>query len=458
MLSKEEPLSDILTVLIEGVEQQLTQVMGSIMLVDSTGSKMLTGAAPNLPAFYIEAINGTEIADELGCCGTAIYRSERVVVEDISTHPYWTDFKELAAQANLLSCWSEPIFDPTGKILGSFALYHNYISAPTSIEIQAIEEAANLAAIAIDKARVTASLRLASSIIENSPDGIMVSDENNIIVSVNPSFEKITGYCADEVLGKDPKLLQSDMQSDNFYSDMWDELNTNGRWQGEFWNRKKDKTLYMGQSSISTILNEDGSVNRYIDIFSDITKRKEAEDLVWKHANYDSLTGLPNRRLFVNRLNRSAQKAQLANEKVALLFLDIDHFKEVNDQIGHHLADELLRVAALRIIGCVGGGGEVSRLGGDEFTVTLENPDSREFVNSIAREILDQLSQPFRIGDEVVYLTASIGIAFYPDDCGVNINELLACADQAMYTAKDHGRADLNYYTAEIQDKALYYF
>lgn len=455
MLSNEEPLKEILNTLVIDIEQQIPNVKGSILLLSDDGKRLVKGAMPNLPSFYCEAINGIEVSDNVGSCCTAVYRRERVIVENIATHSFWVDYRDLAKKANLGSCWSEPIINTAGELLGAFALYSDHPSKPSAADISIIESISKLAAMSIDKARTIESNAMASLVFENSREGIMVVDGGNIVLSVNPSFEKITGYNGSEIIGLTPVILQSKKTTKEFYQGMWKEINETGHWQGELWNSKKDGTVYLQLLDINTIFNEDGSIYRRIAIFSDITKVKEVDDIVWRHSNYDALTGLPNRSLFLDHLQRVCKKTEDTNRRVALLSLDIDHFKDVNDQVGHNLGDEMLKIVADRIKSCVSSADMVSRLGGDEFTITIEGPFHDEEIDRIGREILENISRPFFSDVDIVYVTASVGIAFYPNDCAGNVDELLSCADQAMYAVKGSGRADLNYYTLDIQQKAL---
>jgi diguanylate cyclase (GGDEF)-like protein len=236
---------------------------------------------------------------------------------------------------------------------------------------------------------------------------------------------------------------------------MWDSLNESDFWQGEIWNRRKSGEIFAEWQTINTIYNEDGSIHRHVALFSDITEKKKSEELIWAQANFDQLTDLPNRRMFRDRLAQDIKKAHRAGLGLALLFLDLDRFKEVNDSLGHDTGDALLIEAAQRISACVRESDTVARLGGDEFTIILAELDDRASVERIATEILRSLTQPFELGEHAAYVSASIGITMYPDDA-TNLEDMLKNADQAMYVAKNAGRNRFSYFTNAMQESALY--
>lgn len=334
LLAKGGELSEVLLQVVRTVENVRSGLLCSILLLDDAGKHLLLGAAPSLPDAYNRAVHGLPIGDGIGSCGTAAFRGERVIVEDIYTHPYWTpfpDFLALAKQGGLVSCWSEPIRSVSGKILGTFAIYQRCSGAPDENAIGLIQQAANLASIAIE--------------------------------------------------------------------------------------------------------------------------HKRAEDMIWHQANYDSVTHLPNRRLFHDRLEQEMHKTQRKNQVLALLFIDLDRFKEVNDTLGHDVGDLLLVEAAQRISACVRDSDTVARIGGDEFTVILSQLEDTHRVESIAEHIIETLALPFHLGDESIYISASLGITLYPNDA-VAVEDLLKNADQAMYVAKSRGRNGFSYFTGEMQEHA----
>jgi len=293
--------------------------------------------------------------------------------------------------------------------------------------------------------------QLATLVYQNSTEAITVTDENNLIVAINPAFTSITGYTEAEALGQNPKFLSSGRQGPEFYRDMWDALNNTGHWQGEIWNKKKNGEEFVEWLSINTIYNRDGTVHRRVALFLDITDRKNAEAEIWEQANFDHLTRLPNRRLFHDRLDQEIKKAQRDKTLTALLFLDLDRFKEVNDSLGHDMGDLLLVEAATRIRHCIRECDTLARLGGDEFTVILSELQNSSNIERIATSIIESLTEPFLLNGQESFVSVSIGIALYPDDA-TSVNDLIKHADQAMYAAKDYGRGRFHFFTKALQE------
>ena len=453
LLARGLPLKEIMDFVVEGVEAENPAMLCSILLIDEKGRRLLTGSAPSLPESYVSALNGLAIGPGVGCCGTAAYTAERVVVDDVGSHPFWENFKGLAMEAGLASCWSEPIIGSSGKVLGTFAIYRRSPGAPGGDDIALIESTANLIGIAIERKHIEEELQLASMVYSNTSEAMMVTDERNRIIAINPAFSQITGYGMSEVSGKDPKMLSSGRHDADFYKIMWSEIRTTGLWQGEIWNRKKNGEIYPEWLTINTILDQDGAIHRHVALFSDITDKVRTDELIWRQANFDLLTGLPNRRMFYDRLEQEIKKAHRAGLLLALLFIDLDRFKEVNDTLGHQVGDVLLVEAASRIVSCVRESDTVSRLGGDEFTVILSELPEADHVEKIAQNIIAKLVEPFVLGNEIAYVSASIGITFYPSDA-LDVEQLLRNADQAMYVAKNAGRNRFSYFTSALQEKA----
>lgn len=293
-------------------------------------------------------------------------------------------------------------------------------------------------------------LRLAALVYQNSSEAMMITDEQDRIISINQAFTDCTGYTLAEVLGKNPRILNSGKQSPAFYKAMWQALNSTGSWQGEIHNRRKNSEIYVEWVVINTVFNPDGSVHRRVALFSDVTEKKKTAELIWFQANYDPLTHLPNRRLFIDRLQQELIKAERDQQTLGLLFVDLDRFKEVNDGLGHSMGDQLLVQVAQRLCACVRKADTVARLGGDEFTVIISELTDMRYAETIARNILNALSQPFTLGSSQAYVSASIGIAFSPTDAS-QVEDLIRFADQAMYAAKNKGRNLYCQFTPDMQ-------
>jgi diguanylate cyclase (GGDEF)-like protein/PAS domain S-box-containing protein len=304
-----------------------------------------------------------------------------------------------------------------------------------------------------ERKRAEEAMQLAFLVYENSNEGMLVTAADNTIIAINQAFTDLTGYASEDVIGKKPNILNSGHHDAEFYEEMWHAINTTGRWQGEIWNRRKSGDTYAEWISINTIFNQEGSVHRRIALFSDLAKKKEYEKLIWQQANCDPLTGLLNRRIFHDRLEQEIRRAHRNGSPMALIFLDLDHFKEVNDTLGHAVGDLLLQEVAQRLRGCVRESDCLARLGGDEFTVIAGELHDAGDVTRIAHEILKRLGEPFQLGIETAFISASIGITLYPKDA-VTVETLLRNADQAMYVAKHQGRNRVCFFTPFLQETA----
>lgn len=298
------------------------------------------------------------------------------------------------------------------------------------------------------------SMRLAEIIYKSSNEAVMLVDGRNRIVHINPAFTRITDYNFSDLYGKNPDVLRSNLHEDDFYQDMQKDIGDIGYWQGEIWGRRRGSELFASHVTISLIRNDDGSVFGHVWQFIEITEKKRRDEQILQHANYDELTALPNRRLFHDRLALEIKKSNRTGHPVALLFIDLDGFKQINDNFGHDKGDLMLIEAAHRIEKCVRETDTVARLGGDEFTIILPNYGSSVDVERVVLSVIQELGQPFQLKDQIGLVSASIGIAIYPDDAQ-EVAELLKCADQAMYETKRKGRKQFSYVAEQkLHDKA----
>lgn len=296
-------------------------------------------------------------------------------------------------------------------------------------------------------------LQMAKMVFEVGGEGILVTDAEPRILACNPAFSAISGYRPDEIVGRKVSVLASGQHDADFYRGMWNGLRTHGRWSGEITNRRKNGDLYSEWLSIVAVDSKFKGVRRYVGIVSDITERKRQEEYIRRLAHFDSLTGLPNRILFQDRLQRAIVETRRHGGKLALLFLDLDHFKAVNDNFGHALGDEILKAVAARMQDSVRQSDTVSRRGGDEFVLLLEVGDRDERVAAVGNKLIDNISQTIQVGDCKVAVGASIGIALFPDDAD-DAESLLAAADNALYEAKAAGRNRCSYFRPETQARA----
>ena len=292
-------------------------------------------------------------------------------------------------------------------------------------------------------------LRLAGHVFESSREGIIVTDPETRILAVNPAFSEITGYTPAEVLGQTPAFLSSGNHDAAFYNTMWKSIRDTGGWTGEIWNRRKDGRLYPEQISIGTVCGPSGEVRHYVGTFLDITDRKEAENRIRHLAEFDVLTQLPNRVLLGDRLAQAVAAARRNGDQLAVLFIDLDRFKNINDSLGHAMGDRVLQEVASRLHRLIRQSDTVSRLGGDEFVVVVTGLEQPGFAVNTAQKILNALGQPYLIGEHELQITPSIGIALYPDN-GADTDSLLKNADAAMYHAKNSGRNNFQFFTPEF--------
>lgn len=335
------------------------------------------------------------------------------------------------------SVWFEiiktPFYTAEGKLLGILA---------TSRDITARKQSEE-------------KLKQAAQVLENSSEAICITSPDTTILVVNKVFAQITGFAKEEAIGhKVAQLLKSGKHGPSFYKGMWDALNTSGHWQGEIWNKRKNGEIYPEWLNISMIHDSDnGKVTHYLAIFSDISKHKKNEQRLAYLAHYDNLTGLPNRALFREKVDRALLHARQHQTKLAVLFLDLDRFKYINDTWGHAVGDLLLQDVANRLVECVRKQDTMARLGGDEFTAVLENIEGTQEVIEVAQGILDAFRPQFYLNGHETFITTSIGISLYPND-GDDADTLLKHADAAMYRAKEGGKNDFQFFALEMNEHA----
>ncbi|MEI7457206.1 MAG: diguanylate cyclase [Nitrosomonadales bacterium] len=292
-------------------------------------------------------------------------------------------------------------------------------------------------------------LSLSRTVFNTVDEAILVCDADNRIVMVNPAFTRLTGYQADEVIGKNPHLLSSGKHDADFYRQLWAQLTRTGNWCGELWNRRKNGELYVEWSTIKQVRDPHEKLTHYVAAFSDITQRKADEENILHQAQHDALTDLPNRVLLIDRLQQALALARRDKTHLALMYLDLDQFKPVNDTLGHAVGDQLLQEVACRIRGCVREADTVARIGGDEFVVLLTSSEDQSDALTVAEKIRTVLNQTFHLSGAQLHISSSIGITLYPEH-GASEHELLDHADSAMYCAKQSGRNQVRLYEAGL--------
>ncbi len=350
LIASDHPLAFVLENIALGVEQLHPQMLCSILLLDKSGEHLITGAAPSLPPAYNQAINGVKIGLAVGSCGTAAFTNQRVLVDDIATHPYWAPYKELAAQSGLGACWSQPINSAKGQVLGTFAIYHHQAQTPSGEDILLIEKTARLASIAIEKDIAAIAIRESEQryrlLVDSANEGIGVAQDAKLKF-VNPALQSLIGYSAKEVLDlpffnfvhpEDQALAKSNYQK---------------RVSGEVSEQRYQLRLLKKDGSIVWIEMSGVKIDwegrpATLNFLSDISERKQIQDQVQKLAFFDHLTNLPNRRLLDDRITQAMAASKRSNLYCVLMFLDLDNFKPLNDTHGHEVGDLLLIEAANR--------------------------------------------------------------------------------------------------------------
>ncbi|MDT8989843.1 PAS domain S-box protein [Curvibacter sp. APW13] len=571
-LARDEPLEKLLLATVAGLEDILPQSMCSCILLTPDGQALGRSFGPRLPHAYHAALQGLPIGPHVGSCGASAYLGQRVVVDNIATHPNWAPYRELAAMAGLGACWSQPVIGSDGRVLGTFAVYHATPHTPGNIDILLIEQVAKLVAIAIERSNVAQRLReseehfrlltegvddvvwrldaehhftyispadermrgfaasevighhvfeimtpagievirnsilsreadeaagnasdtrtlvleqvckdgstvwteirstaerdaqgrisgyrgvtrnitarraiearlhLAASVMTYAQEGIMITSAQGTILDVNQAFCDITGYAREEAMGADPSMLKSDRHDAAFYRAIMDTLQTQGRWHGEFWNRRKNGELYIQRGTISAVTDAQGVVQHYVSVFSDVTELREQQQQLEHRAHYDALTDLPNRVLMMDRLRQAMVQAQRRGQPLALVFLDLDGFKPVNDLHGHAVGDALLQVLAARMRSALRDGDTLARLGGDEFIAILVDLPEHDASTPLLLRLLQAVAHPVQIAGHTLQVSASLGVSFFPQSDEVDADTLLRQADHAMYRAKLAGK------------------
>lgn len=298
----------------------------------------------------------------------------------------------------------------------------------------------------LQRKRAEMQLRLAAHVFEHSGEAILITDRHNRIMEVNPAFVQLTGYSLEDVRGQDPRILAAGSLGPEFYDKMWHSIRERGFWQGEMWDRAKNGSVYPKWLTISVVRNAQGDIDYFIGSFINISEQKATEDRIRHAAHHDVLTGLPNRLYLQVTLERGIANARRERRELAVMFIDLDRFKVINDTLGHHIGDGLLVEVANRLKGCVRDNDLVARLGGDEFVVVLNGEHISNASAQVANKILTRLSVPCVIHEHELYTTPSIGISLYPQD-GESPDLLMKHADTAMYHAKEAGRSQYQFFT-----------
>jgi len=449
IIALDHDIPKVLNRLCRLIETMIPDTIASVMRLVWEEYRLHLIAAPSMSDELRAKFDGLTPGKGAGSCGTAVYLGEPVIVCDTLTDPRWVELRPLVKAFGIVTCWSVPIRSRGNKVLGSFAVSSTRHCHPSPFHLRLLETASFLAGIAIKRALEEERLGQIATAFENTIEGVMITDLQYHIIDINPAFCDITGYSAEDALGRTLDFLHSGRHDEAFYQTLQTSLKTLGKWQGEIWNRRKNGEIYPAWLSISVVRDQQNNPVSYVGVFADISAIEESEKKLLHLAHHDPLTDLPNRLLFQARLEHVLERCRRANTIAGVLFLDLDRFKNLNDALGHALGDKLLVQVAQRLRSCVRENDNVARLGDDAFTIILEALKSPEDAGTVAKKVLGALNRPFTIEGSDYYLSASIGISLYPED-GEDLQALLKNADAAMYQAKQAGRNTYYHYTPEL--------
>ncbi len=361
---------------------------------------------------------------------------------------------QLLQQMGAESYIAAPLFDSQGRPLGLLAVLDDQPMGDTDSAASVLAVFASRAGAELEREQAEVRLRQAAAVFESNSEAIVITDAEARILAVNRAFTEITGYSEAEVLGRNPNLLHSGLQDPGFYRAMWEQLLREGQWRGELSNRRKNGKTYPAWMTINSVPDAHGEVRYYVGVAADLSNLKQFQQALQHLEHHDPLTDLPNQRLFNQHLAHSITRARRDQEKAAVLVLDLDHFKHINESLGHQLGDELLIEVSRRFRGQLREGDTLARQGGDEFMVLLEDLQRAEEASLVAGKLLATLKTPFELHGERLFLAASLGICIFPDDAAT-AGELISGADAAMYRAKERGRDNFQYFSVEQSAQAL---
>jgi diguanylate cyclase (GGDEF)-like protein/PAS domain S-box-containing protein len=464
LIAADAPLQETLDEIVRLIEAQSPEMMGSILLADEDGLHLRHGAALTLPADYARALDGQATGPSVGFCGTAAYRRTQVIVEDIETDPLWSEYRSLAHAHGLRACWATPILDPQHRLIGTLAIYLRHPGRPSERDNQLIKMATHTAAIAIakdraerERVRAQAVLRNRESmfrlVFENAAIGMTLANTEQKLMRSNRAFASMLGYTDAELRGrKVADVLHPDDSAERLRLYQSLEADEIDHFQADLRYLRKDGTLMWGRLTASRVPQEGDMPQLNIGMIEDITERKRAEARIEYLATHDALTGLPNHNLMHDRLTQAMAHVRRTGTLLAILYLDLDRFKVINDGFGHSAGDAVIRAVAERLKSFVRDGDTVARQSGDEFLVLLTDLRKPADVYIVAQKVLAAFAAPLALQGRDIHIAASIGISVYPQD-GQTTAALIENADAAMYRAKKLGGNSYQFFTSEMSEK-----
>ncbi|MBB3329739.1 diguanylate cyclase (GGDEF)-like protein/PAS domain S-box-containing protein [Halomonas campaniensis] len=455
MIACEAPLESTLAEISRMLERQLPGSLCSIMLASEDGRVLRLAAGGSLPAAYCEGIREIAIGPRAGACGSAAFLQAPVICDDLAQDRRWSGFHPLLREHGLAACWSCPVLGSDGRLLGTFATYYRQPGAPGSGEMALLEKAAGLVALAVERQQSRRSLRLLERSVESSINGVVIVDANRPdlpIIYVNAAFERLTGYSRQEAQGRNCRFLQGENTDPEAVEAIRSRLARHEEVHVTLCNYHKDGTPFWNDLYISPVRDGRGEVTHFVGVQHDVSQHKSYEAKLAHHASHDALTGLGNRSLFEDRLAHDASLAQRQRHRLAVLFIDLDGFKPINDALGHAVGDRVLIEVARRLEAAVRAGDTVARLGGDEFVLLLPGLLSEEQVLEVVERLMPLIAQPYCVDGQELYLTCSVGIALSEPEMA-DPQALLQQADMAMFQAKQQGRNTYQWFTRAITEK-----
>lgn len=484
LIASGAPLSSVLEVIVRGVEAENPAMVCSISLLDDGGAGLVLGSAPSLPDFYNEAINGQAIGPDMAACGSAAYFGQRVICADLTTDARWTSFRELAAAACLGSCWSEPILDAAGRVLGTFAIYHGIAHVPNEAEISMLTEAVQIAGFAIERSRAERALneqlqvtqrllskseqtsQILDTALDNMSQGLAMFDREQKLIVCNEKYLEL--YDLPSELGEPGTSLTDIVKrriANGFFSGSSPKEYLQSRVAAGTLPRHTNQQQLEQFNDGRTIRVTRRSLGSggWVTTHEDVTELRRNEAQIAFMAHHDALTGLANRSHFKEKIEEARLRLVNEGRPFSVLMLDLNRFKKINDSLGHGAGDLLLKEVANRLRNVAGNTGVVSRLGGDEFAIihspaTLRDSDishvaRRDCITAFVGRIIDAFDGCFDLGGHKVSAGTSVGIALAPDD-GTDYEDLLKKADLALYVAKSRGRSSYSFFDAEMMIEA----